>query len=192
MIENAVSGLHFLLRDVCTLMSSSADMDYDKLETLSNLRRSGEISEEEFNWEKERLRADKGSPFARGHQLNLEENNFLMLLHLTQFCGMLIPLIGSVIPVFLWLNNKDRSPKADLHGRIVFNWMFSFTFYLICSLLLSGAVIGLVTLGVLLILNVIFVMVGTFRARNGKIFEYPFSIQFFKVKEQIAQYNQAV
>lgn len=165
-------------------------MDYKKLETLSNLKRAGEISEEEFNWERERMRYDKGSPFSRGNNLNLEENNFLMLLHLTQFCGMMFPFVGSAVPLALWLQNKDHNPKVDVHGRLVFNWMFSFLFYVLCSILLSGIAIGIITLGLMIILNIIFVMVGTFRAREGRIYEYPLSIHFFQVRDRIAAMNQ--
>lgn len=164
-------------------------MDYEKLETLSNLRRSGEIPEEEYQWERRRLQSDKGSAFARGQNLNLEENNFLMLLHLSQFCGALMPVVGSAIPVLLWLNNKDNNAKVDLHGRLVCNWMFSLLFYVMCSILLSAIGIGIITLTVFIILNIIFVMVGTFRAKNNRVFEYPFSIQFFDVKERLAHFN---
>lgn len=167
-------------------------MNYSKLETLLNLKRAGELTDEEFEIAKGNLKKEKESPFKRGHKLNMEVDEFNMLLHLTQYCGILIPFIGSFIPIVLWLQNKDVNPKIDLHGRIVFNWTFSVIVYFVCSLVLSSVVIGLFALGILILLDIIFPLVGTFKAKKGIAWRYPFSINFFNVKDAIVTMNKTL
>jgi uncharacterized Tic20 family protein len=164
-------------------------MNYKKLETLSNLKKLGELSQEEFSKEKAKLETEKESPFKRGNILNIEENYFIMLLHLTQFCGLLIPIFGQIIPLLLWLQNKDYNEKVDIHGRIIFNWIFSFIIYFISSLILSSIVIGLFTLGILIILSVIFPIIGSLKAKKGKAWNYPLSIPFFNTKDKVTKTN---
>jgi uncharacterized Tic20 family protein len=164
-------------------------MDYNKLETLVNLKNSGEISAEEFLYEKERLRRDPGSAFGRGNNLNLEEYYFLMIMHLTQLGGLLIPFIGKLVPIVLWLRNKDHNPRVDLHGRIIFNWIFTVVVYVLIGFALSGIIVGLIMIGVIILLDIIFPLVATFKARKGIAWSYPMSIEFFHVRDKIAAMN---
>lgn len=164
-------------------------MDYKKLETLSNLKRLGELSEEEFLIEKEKLLKEKESPFKRGNNLNIEERYFLMILHLTQFSGILLPILGHMIPLVLWLQNKDNNEKVDLHGRIIFNWIFSVIIYFVSSLILSSVIIGVFTLGILIIVSIIFPIIGALKAKGEKAWTYPLSINFFSVKDKINATN---
>ncbi len=160
-------------------------MDYEKLEVLVNLKNANEISEEEFNAEKEKLRTEVISPLKQGNKLGLEDHSFHMLMHLSQFCGLLIPIFGSIVPILLWIQNKGNDKQVDLHGRIVFNWIFSVVVYTVCSVILAPVLVGLFTLGALIILNIIFILIGTFKAKKGKLWRYPLSIQFFTVKDDI-------
>lgn len=165
-------------------------MNYSKLETLINLKNAGELTDEEFEMAKDELKKEKESPFKRGNHLNMEVDEFNMLLHLTQYCGILIPIVGSCVPIILWLQNKDVNPKIDLHGRIVFNWVFSVIIYFVCSVVLGSVIIGLFALGILILLDIIFPLVGTFKAKKGIAWRYPFSINFFNVKDAIEAMNK--
>lgn len=166
-------------------------MDYQKLETLVNLKNAGEISKEEFLMQKEKLKNEVEAPLKRGNKLGIEDQSFYMLMHLSQYCGLLIPLVGSIVPLILWIQNKGNDEKVDLHGRIVFNWIFSVIFYTICSVILASVIVGLFTLGILILLNIIFPLVGTFKAKKGTFWRYPLSINFFDVKERIKVANDA-
>jgi uncharacterized protein len=157
-------------------------MDYRKLETLVNLKNAGEISMEEFQVEKEKLRTDIQSPLKSGSGLGVEDNSYYILMHLSQFCGLLMPLLGSIIPLILWIQNKENDEKIDLHGRIVFNWVFSVFIYTIGSIILIP-MLGRITFVILLLLNIIFPLIGTFKAKKGKFWRYPLSINFFDVTE---------
>lgn len=160
-------------------------MNYEKLETLVNLKNANAISNDEFEIEKEKLRTEIGSPLRPGNKLGLEDHSFYMLIHLSQFCGLLIPILGSIVPIILWIQNKGNDKQVDLHGQIVFNWIFSVIIYTICSIILASVIIGVFTLGILILLSIIFPLIGTFKAKNGKFWSSPLSIHFFNVKEKM-------
>ncbi len=157
-------------------------MNYQKLYHLSLLRKSGDISEEEFLNEKAKLGKQCSSPFLPGEKLGLDRDSYCMFLHLSHFCGYFIPLIGFAVPILLWILNKEDK-KIDQQGKVVINWMFSSAIYALISIILSSIVIGLVTLVILIILDIVFPMIGTFKAKKGIIWKYPLSIKFFSIDE---------
>lgn len=38
----------------------------------------------------------------------MEENTFLMMMHLSQFAAFLVPGAGIVLPIVMWAANKDQ------------------------------------------------------------------------------------
>jgi uncharacterized Tic20 family protein len=111
----------------------------------------------------------------------LDLNTFLMLMHLSQFAGIIIPGAGLILPVIMWLMNKDESPEVDQHGRVIMNWIISALIYAIICVILIIIVIGLLGLYALGIINLVFVIIGAIKANNGELWNYPLSIKVFKV-----------
>ena len=107
----------------------------------------------------------------------LEENTYLMLMHVSQLLGLLIPLAGFVVPVLMWIINKDTHANVDIHGKNILNFTIS---YLIYSAVLAVTIIGIPLLVVLGILYLVFVILAAVKANNGEYWRYPFIIQFFK------------
>ena len=105
---------------------------------------------------------------------------FLTLLHLSQLAGLLIPYGGLVLPLVMWLTNKDDFPEVDRHGKVIVNWMISLTIYLIAAAILSLLVIGIPLLIILGLLALIFPIIGGIKAGNGELWHYPLSIEFIK------------
>lgn len=153
-------------------------MDYEKLKLLADLKNAGEISAEEFEREKEKLRNEKPSPFARGAKLGIEDNSYYMLMHFSLYFTF-IPVLGLFLPVTLWLLNKDADKNVDMHGRNIMNWMLTTVFICLCAVFLFP--VGIFILGVMLLLNLIFPMVAAFKAKKGQIWRYPMSIRFLPV-----------
>jgi len=79
------------------------------------------------------------------------------------------------------LNKEDK--KIDQHGKVVINWVFSSVIYTLISIVLSSIIVGLVTLAILIILDIVFPMIGTFKAKKGITWKYPLSIKFFSIDE---------
>ena len=110
----------------------------------------------------------------------MEMKSFLTLLHLSQLAGLLIPYGGLVLPLVMWLTNKDEFPEVDRHGKVIVNWMISLTIYLFVSLILSLLVIGIPLLIILGLLALIFPIIGGIKAGNGEQWHYPLTIEFIK------------
>ena len=105
------------------------------------------------------------------------ENTYLMLMHLSQFAGVLIPLAGFIVPVLMWVINKDENARVDLHGKNIVNFMISFVLY---AAVLSITVIGIPLAVVVGIVYIVLVILATVKANNGEYWKYPFTIQFIK------------
>ncbi len=110
----------------------------------------------------------------------MEMNTFLLLLHLSQLAGFLVPYAGLVLPLIMWLTNKDDFPEVDRHGKMIVNWMISLTIYLIVSAILALLLIGIPLLIILAALALIFPIIGGVNANNGTLWHYPLTIEFIK------------
>ena len=155
-------------------------MKYEDLKILDQLREKGSITEEEYQREKAKILNETiSSSTSSGSKplFGLEENTYLMLMHVSQLLGLLIPLAGFVAPVLMWVINKDINANVDLHGKNILNFTIS---YLIYSAVLAITIIGIPLLVVLGIIYLVFVILAAVKANNGEYWRYPFIIQFFK------------
>ena len=151
---------------------------YTMLEDLERLRQSGTITEEEFQREKQKIMSADEKLIPRD-ALGMEENTYLMLMHLSQFVGYILPLVGFVAPIIMWAINKDKNEKVDMHGKNIMNFMLSWIIYAIVSSVLILLLIGIPLLIVLGILQIIFIIIATVKANTGEYWKYPLSIPFF-------------
>lgn len=174
---------------------------YEDLEKLNELLQREVISNEEYQKEKDKILngngATLGDPF-----FGLRENTYCMFIHLSLLLGLIhgvLGILGLLAPLLLWILNRDHSVNVDNHGRVVFNWIISFVIYLLVlsSLLMPlGFVLsvpfrlspfmffsGSFPVIVLVLLNVIFIVKGTMKAKDGVLWQYPLSIRFFKMQE---------
>ncbi len=118
----------------------------EDIEKLNDLRQSGAISEQEYQQAKESLLAKNrpaGQKFTQAVDgISSDTNMWGMLLHLSQFCGYIVPLAGLVVPIVLWQIKKDESEIIDRHGKIVVNWIITeiilgIVFGLLCFVLIG-------------------------------------------------------
>jgi uncharacterized Tic20 family protein len=156
----------------------------DEIERLNALREKGAISQEEFEKAKASVLANgqgMGQRFDNAvNSVSTNVNTWAMLIHLSQFCGYLLPVLGWIVPVVLWLMKKDESAYIDTHGKIVLNWIISELIYLIVSVLLVFVIIGIPLLIGLGIVGVVFPIIGAIKANEGECWAYPMSIAFLK------------
>ncbi|MDO6422684.1 DUF4870 domain-containing protein [Saccharophagus degradans] len=111
----------------------------------------------------------------------MEENVFIMLMHLSQLTGFIIPFGGLILPIVMWATNKDQSENINKHGKVVLNWVISSTIYCVVAFMLIALVIGVPLLIGLCITSLVFIVIGAIKANNGELWPYPISIKFFKV-----------
>jgi hypothetical protein len=155
-------------------------MKYEDLKILDELKEKGSITEEEYQREKAKILNEERSASGetgRKPLFGMMENTYLMLMHLSQFAGVLIPLAGFIVPVLMWVINKDENARVDLHGKNIVNFMISFVLY---AAVLSITVIGIPLAVVVGIVYIVLVILATVKANNGEYWKYPFTIQFIK------------
>lgn len=158
-------------------------MQYDDLRALDELREKGSITEEEYQREKAKLMSETNHTSSTGNNSakqplwGLAENTFLLLIHLSQFAGAIVPLAGFVLPIIMWVTQKDVNANVDLHGKNILNAIISYTIY---ALVLSITIIGIPLAIILGVIYVVFVILAAIKANNGEYWKYPFTIQFVK------------
>lgn len=156
----------------------------DELERLNALREKGAISQEEFERAKAAALSQGqgiGQKFDDAvNSVSKDENTWAMLIHLSQFCGYALPILGWIVPLILWLVKKDLSSYIDAHGKIVMNWIMSQFIYHVISGLLWLVIIGIPLTLALIIVGVVFPIIGALKATEGECWAYPMSIAFLK------------
>jgi uncharacterized Tic20 family protein len=110
----------------------------------------------------------------------MKPNSFVMAMHLSILCGYIIPWVGLIAPIVLWLVHKDRNEIVDRHGKDIVNWLISFNIYVLVAWLLIFVFIGFIILPVLAILGIVFPILGAIKANEGTLWKYPLTITFFK------------
>lgn len=136
------------------------------------------------------------------------EKTTAALLHLSAFAKYLIPFAGIVVPLIIWQTKKHQSQYIDENGKSVINFHLSILIYSIISAIIIGifflnsiigyiqlenagldvvpvdlitaAIIGVAVLGIWTIAEFILIILGSVRANEGTVYNYPFSISFIK------------
>lgn len=107
-------------------------------------------------------------------------NTYCTMIHLSQLSSILIPGLGLILPIVMWLMNKDKNEQIDRHGKVTANWLLSLVIYSIVCFILWIFVIGALAFFVLGIMNLVFAIIAAVKANNGELWIYPMSINFFK------------
>jgi uncharacterized protein len=107
-----------------------------------------------------------------------------VLCHASALLGFVTPKVGHIIPpLIVWLIKRDEFPEVNEHGKESLNFQISMLIYDVVILASCFLLIGLLLLPLLFILhvlNLVFVIVASIRASEGKVFRYPLAIRFIK------------
>ncbi|MCC8145317.1 MAG: DUF4870 domain-containing protein [Bacteroidales bacterium] len=155
-------------------------MNYDDLKALDELRKNGAITEEEYQAEKQKILNQIHSQSAKKPLFGMSENSYIALMHLSQFAGYLIPFLGFIAPVVLWLLNKDENIKVDRNGKNIINFMLSWLIYFICAGILVFLLIGIPIAIALGIMQIVFIIMAALKAMDGEYWKYPLSLTILK------------
>ena len=113
------------------------------------------------------------------HTLKRTDNQLLVITHLTQLLTFLTGFGGLIVPLIIWVTQKDRVDSMDVHGKAILNFQLSILIYSILSIPLI-LVFGLGILILILIGILAFVMpiINAIKASNGELPNYPLSLNF--------------
>jgi uncharacterized Tic20 family protein len=102
-----------------------------------------------------------------------------VLCHASALSGIFLHVLGHVFgPLIVWLTKRGDSPEIDAHGKESLNFQLSMLIYNVISAILCLVIVGFFLLGLLYILNIVFVIIASVQASEGKLYRYPFTIRF--------------
>lgn len=108
-----------------------------------------------------------------------KDNQLLMLTHLSQLLTAITGFGGLVVPLIIWLTQKDKVQEMDEHGKAIVNFQLSILVYSIISipaiLLLGLGVLMLIAIG---ILAFVLPIVNAVNVSTGKPINYFGTIRF--------------
>lgn len=110
----------------------------------------------------------------------LNARSYCTLIHVSQLSSFVIPGLGIILPIVLWIAHKDQNEDINQHGRVTANWLLSLLVYSVICFILTFIIIGALGFIALGLLNVIFAIVAAVKANNGELWVYPLSFQFIK------------
>jgi uncharacterized Tic20 family protein len=109
-----------------------------------------------------------------------EDKTLLLLLHLSQLLCFVTGFIGIILPLVLWLMQRDKVIDMDAHGKAVMNFQMSLLIYTIVSGILTVVLIGFVGLAIVFFLGLIYPLINVVRVRNDQPPAYVLSLPLLK------------
>lgn len=100
-----------------------------------------------------------------------DEKTLALVAHLITF---LSAFIG---PLIIYLIKKDESKFVSHHAKESLNFQITMV---IISVVLAITIVGLFLLWAVALVDVVFVIIATVRASEGKYYKYPFAIRLIK------------
>lgn len=107
------------------------------------------------------------------------DRQLIVLTHLSQLVTFIIGFGSLILPLILWLTNRDKVYEMNEHGKNILNFQISLLLYCILCipmiLFFGLGIIGLIALG---IIAFVFPVVMAVKASNGVASKYPLSLSF--------------
>src|SRR5690606_20493957 len=103
-----------------------------------------------------------------------EDRTLIVITHLSQLITLLTGFGSLILPLILWVTQKEKVYQMDTHGKNIINFQLSLIVYCIICVRL----ILLFGLGILGIIAIVFPVVNAIKASNGETPKYPLSFNF--------------
>lgn len=108
-----------------------------------------------------------------------QDNQLLVLTHLSQLLTFITGFGGLIVPLILWATQKETVYKMDEQGKRIVNFQFSLIVYsLLCIPLILALGLGFIGLILILIISFIYPIINAIKASNGESPIYPLSLNF--------------
>lgn len=112
------------------------------------------------------------------YTLKRDDKQLIVITHLTQLLTYITGFGGLIIPLIIWLTQKESINNMDLHGRAILNFQLSTLIYSIISIpLIFLFGLGILILIAVCILAFVMPIVNAVKANNGEMPHYPLSLK---------------
>mgnify|MGYP000861493506 CR=1 FL=1 len=106
-----------------------------------------------------------------------QDRQLIVLTHLSQLITLVVGFGSLILPLILWMTNKEKVYQMDAHGKNIINFQLSILIYsIICIPLILLLGLGLLGLIALAFVAIIFPIINAIKASNGETPTYPLSI----------------
>jgi len=113
------------------------------------------------------------------HTLKRTDNQLLLITHLSQLLNYITGFGGLIVPLIIWVTQKDKVESMDIHGKAILNFQLSIIVYSILSIpLILVFGLGFITLILIAILAFVMPIINSIKASNGELPSYPLSLNF--------------
>lgn len=105
-----------------------------------------------------------------------EDKTLALLTHLSGI------ILGFIVPLVIWLVNKDKADKGWLNDQAkeALNFQITVAIAWFIAIVLSFVGIGFLLYPVIWIGNLVFCILGGMKANEGVAYRYPFAIRLIK------------
>ena len=108
-----------------------------------------------------------------------QDRQLIVLTHLSQLVTLVIGFGSLILPLILWVTNKEKVYNMDAHGKNILNFQISLLIYsLICIPLIFLLGLGLFGLIVLGVISIVFPIINAIKTSKGETPKYPLSLNF--------------
>jgi uncharacterized Tic20 family protein len=107
------------------------------------------------------------------------DNTIALFIHLGVLAGFIVPFAGLLLPLILWLVNREK-PGIDAHGKEVMNWIIFLVILIVPSIVLAFCYIGFCFLLVIGVAQVVYAILGAMKASKGELMRYPMPFRLIK------------
>ncbi len=110
-----------------------------------------------------------------------QDKSLLVITHLSQLLDVITGFGGFLVPLILWLTQRERVLAMDEHGKSIMNFQISmFIYAIICIPLIFLFGLGILGLILIAVLYLVFPIINAIKASNGEAPSYPLSMQIIK------------
>lgn len=111
--------------------------------------------------------------------MQVENKSLLAVTHLSQLLDFVTGIGGLIVPLIIWLTQRDRVIDMDKNGKAIINFRITmFIYVLLCIPLILLFGLGLLGFLLLGIGYFIFPIINAVRASNGNEPYYPLTFKF--------------
>lgn len=105
-----------------------------------------------------------------------EDRTLAMLTHLSGI------ILSFIVPLIIWLTNKDKADKTFLNDQAkeALNFQITMAIAWVVASILSALLIGFLLFPIILIVNLIFCILAGLKANEGVAYRYPFALRLIK------------
>jgi uncharacterized Tic20 family protein len=105
-----------------------------------------------------------------------EDRTLALITHLSGI------ILSFVVPLIIWLTNKDKADKGFLvdQAREALNFQITIAIAWVIAMALSVLLIGFLLYPIIIIVNLIFCILAGVKANEGVAYRYPFALRLIK------------